>query len=290
MAKLNYVKHERLWLKGNPDYDEKWLQLRIMEDLSILGIPGDLTVRSRERRQEGAGRLDLLLSDEDAERRYEVELMLGTTDESHIIRCIEYWDIERRRYPAYEHIAVLVAEDVTGRFLNILSLLAGTVPLIVLQCQALKVDDKLLLDFVMVLDQTSLRRDDESDTAVEANRDYWVKRVGGDVLQLVDRALEIINQQGKRQFNLNYNQGYIGLLDDGHARNFVHFIPKRKKLHIKASVSDIAVMQQKLEASDGLDVWQERGRIGITVTKDTMTQSEAGIVEMIAGALQHYDR
>jgi hypothetical protein len=33
--------------------------------------------------------------------------MLGATDESHIIRCIEYWDIERRRYPAYEHCAVL---------------------------------------------------------------------------------------------------------------------------------------------------------------------------------------
>ena len=27
---------------------------------------------------------------------------------SHIIRTIEYWDIERRRYPAYEHVAVLV--------------------------------------------------------------------------------------------------------------------------------------------------------------------------------------
>ena len=30
-------------------------------------------------------------------------------DESHIIRTIEYWDIERRRYPQYEHVAVIVA-------------------------------------------------------------------------------------------------------------------------------------------------------------------------------------
>jgi len=34
-----------------------------------------------------------------------VELMLGSVAPSHIIRCIEYWDIERRRYPGYDHIA-----------------------------------------------------------------------------------------------------------------------------------------------------------------------------------------
>ncbi len=43
----------------------------------------------RERRQHKAGRLDLLLSNPDEDRRYEVELMLGQTDEAHIIRCIE---------------------------------------------------------------------------------------------------------------------------------------------------------------------------------------------------------
>jgi len=39
-----------------------------------------------------AGRLDLLLQDAN-QRRYEVEIQLGATDESHIIRTIEYWDI-----------------------------------------------------------------------------------------------------------------------------------------------------------------------------------------------------
>ncbi len=66
----------------------------------------------REKIQYSGGRLDLLLSDGDS-TRFEVEVMLGPTDPSHIIRCIEYWDIERRRYPAYDHIAVLVAEEIT---------------------------------------------------------------------------------------------------------------------------------------------------------------------------------
>ena len=87
--------------------------------------------------------------------------MLGATDESHIIRCIEYWDIERLRYPGYEHCAVLIAEDITSRFLNLIALLAGTVPLVAIQLNALRVgDNNVVLNFVRVLDQRLLRRDD----------------------------------------------------------------------------------------------------------------------------------
>jgi len=85
----------------------------------LLGL-GELDVIDRERTQFAGGRLDMLLADTDPEAnaRYEVEVMLGPTDPNHIIRCIEYWDVERRRYPAYNHIAVLIAEEVTSRFLT----------------------------------------------------------------------------------------------------------------------------------------------------------------------------
>jgi hypothetical protein len=46
--------------------------------------------------------------------------MLGSLDESHIIRTIEYWDIERQRRPTFEHRAVIVAERITSRFFNVL--------------------------------------------------------------------------------------------------------------------------------------------------------------------------
>ena len=38
----------------------------------------------------------LLLQEADGHGRYEVEIQLGASDESHIIRTIEYWDIERK--------------------------------------------------------------------------------------------------------------------------------------------------------------------------------------------------
>src|SRR6266498_2639818 len=109
-----------------------------------------------ERLHPKAGRLDLLLQDAEANRRYEVEIQLGATDESHIVRTIEYWDIERKRYPQYDHTAVIVAEDITGRFSNVIGLFNGAIPLIALQLSALKVGANVSLVFTKVLDELRL--------------------------------------------------------------------------------------------------------------------------------------
>src|ERR1035437_8899416 len=130
-----YVKLDRVLLQNHPDLNERWVQARIAEDPSILGM-GDLILKDKERIQPRAGRLDLLLQDPDTSRRYEVEVQLGPADESTLIRTIEYWDIERKRYPQYEHCAVIVAEEITGRFLNVISLFNGAIPLIAIQMQA----------------------------------------------------------------------------------------------------------------------------------------------------------
>jgi hypothetical protein len=59
--------------------------------------------------------LNKLMTSSATNTRFEVELQLGPTDESHIIRTIEYWNIERRRYPQYDHVGVIVAEQITAR-------------------------------------------------------------------------------------------------------------------------------------------------------------------------------
>lgn len=151
---VEFERAERLSLRAHPELTEKWVQDLIANDPSILGL-GDLELRQKERIQPRAGRLDLLLQDPDSKRRYEVELQLGATDETHIIRTIEYWDIERKRYPQYDHCAVLIAEDITSRFLNVISLFNGTIPLIALQMQALKVGGKTTIVFTRVLDEMS---------------------------------------------------------------------------------------------------------------------------------------
>jgi hypothetical protein len=196
VSELRYVRPSRIVLKQHPDYTEQWLEDRIAEDPAILGL-GELAVIERQRPQEHAGRLDLLLTDVEQNSRYEVELMLGPTDESHIMRTIEYWDIERRRFPAYDHIAVLVSEDVTARFLNLLTLFSGTLPLIAIQLNALEVDDQaVVLDFVKVIDQRALRTDDEDIArAMPTDRNYWCERSAPEMVKLAEELIDIINEQ-----------------------------------------------------------------------------------------------
>lgn len=59
MSPLMYVKPEKISLRNHPDLTEKWVQERVAEDSTILGL-GDLILKDKERLQPGAGRLDLL--------------------------------------------------------------------------------------------------------------------------------------------------------------------------------------------------------------------------------------
>jgi hypothetical protein len=190
-----YVKPERLWLRAHPEYTEKWVQKLIADDPSILGL-GDLVLRDQERLHPRAGRLDLLLQDVETKRRYEVELQLGATDEAHIVRTIEYWDIERKRYPQYDHCAVIVAEDITSRFLNVISLFNGTIPLIAIQMQGLRIGESVTLVFTTVMDELSrgLVDEDEDAAAAPTDRAYWEKRASKGTVALADELLRVLKE------------------------------------------------------------------------------------------------
>lgn len=138
------------------------IQDYIFENPSCLGL-GDLTALTKEKTQPAGGRLDLLMAD-DNNTRYEIEIHLGETDPSHIIRTIEYWDTERKRYQKYDHVAVIVAEEITGRFMNVIQLFNGNIPIVALQLAAYKMSDgELALVFTKVLDQISAADDDEEE-------------------------------------------------------------------------------------------------------------------------------
>ncbi len=243
---MEYVKLERIWLKDRSVLDEKWVQDRIDEDPSILGLGNDLIVRGRERRQPRAGRLDLLLEDRDGERRYEVEIQLGATDESHIIRAIEYWDIERKRDPNYKHCAVLVAEDVTSRFLNVISLFNGEIPFIAIQFQALKVGEDFTLVFTTVLDE--LIRGDEEDEDNEqppADRAYWEQRGSKTTMQLADRLLEMVRGFDSALMP-NYTKFYIGLVKNAQRSGRIQFVPQKSRLLLRTFLEQSQEIDEKL--------------------------------------------
>ena len=90
----NLVSMEKISLKNNPTIKEDLIQDFIFKTPSVLGL-GNLTPKQREKIQPAGGRLDILLADDDNDIRYEVEIQLGATDPSHIIRTLEYWDTEK---------------------------------------------------------------------------------------------------------------------------------------------------------------------------------------------------
>lgn len=287
MATLTYIKPERVSLKNHPTLNELWVQNLIAEDPSILGL-GDLVLRDRERIVSGSGRLDLLLQEQESPSRYEVEIQLGKTDETHIIRTIEYWDLERKRFPQYEHTAVIVAEEITGRFFNVISLFNRAIPLIAIQMQAVKVDDKVMLVFTKVLDLRMGTAMDEDEVVEATDRAYWEKRGTKQTVEMADHVLTEIVQKLNPGLTLKYNKFYIGLQESGQPNNFVLFRPKKSTFVLEARLEQNDELQKQLEDS-GLDVMPYDAkwtRFRLRLTKDDLKKHRDLLSDLLQKSYQ----
>lgn len=245
----NLVNLEKISMKGNPNIKEDLIQKYIFDNPSVLGL-GDLTPITREKIQPTGGRLDLLLSDDNG-TRYEVEIQLGDTDPSHIIRTIEYWDTEKKRYPNYDHCAVIIAENITNKFFNVISLFNGAIPLIAIKMSAYKVGDDISLIFTKVIERLTLGNEDEDEYQI-TDRNYWEARSTSKMLKSVDEIFNDIKIYAP-DYELKYNKFYIGITKDGIAKNFVSFKPKKNFLYILIKANEDNEIIANLE-NCGLDV------------------------------------
>jgi len=245
---MEYIKSEIISLKNSSEFNEKWLQARIEDDPSILGL-GELEFRDTEKILVGGGRLDTILYDPEYQKRYEVEIQLGKTDESHIIRTIEYWDLERKRNPQYEHCAVIVAEDITSRFLNVISLFNGFIPLIAIQVKAVKIGDTISLFFTKILDEAKFDLLEEDSLSEPTDKAYWEKRATKETLKLTEKLLKNLSNS-TAEYNLKYNKHYIGLEKNNIANNFISFIPRKNLVILNIKLEKTDEMDELIENSD----------------------------------------
>lgn len=285
MASLTYTKPEHLILRDHPEFNERWVQDRIADDPSLLGL-GDLVLKDKERAQPRAGRLDLLLQEADSSRRYEVEIQLGRTDEAHIVRTIEYWDIERKRYPQYEHTAVIVAENITGRFLNVISLFNGFIPLVAIQMSAVKIGGQVCLLFTKVLDEVRLGLVGEDEEVQEtADRTYWESRGTKSTLAMTDELFAMVKEL-EPELTLKYNKFYIGLAKRGQPCNFVIFRPKKEWLRLEARFerSDEVTAELEKEGLDVMDYDTRWNRYRIRLSPGDIKKHEKAIRALLTSA------
>lgn len=220
---LKYCKGEKINLCDY--YDEKWLQEKIEEDPSLIGL-GEVIVIQRERKQSTGGRIDFLLKDLETETMYEVEIQLGETDESHIIRTIEYWDVERRHNPSKKHKAVIIAEQITNRFFNVIELMNKSIPVIAIQLNAVKFEDKILLIFTKVLDTFEEEDEEEIPIGGENYKVKWEKYANLKSIALMEQLMAITKGVCPDQ-KVTYNKYHISLGTS--RRNFAWFYPRKKE-------------------------------------------------------------
>jgi len=215
MDKIETAKHLTIRQCG---YDEYWLRDRIFEEPAILGL-GDLQAVMKEKSQSQGGRLDLLLKNPEDDSMFEVELQLGATDESHIIRTIEYWDNEKRRWPNRSHTAVLVAEEITNRFFNVVHLLSMAVPMIGIQANIVQVGEVRGLHFTKVVD--SYQEPEEEETPQQAyDEKHWIEKYPG-TLECA-RRYKTLMEKLYSEVPTKYFESYISLSVGGAARVWVN--------------------------------------------------------------------
>jgi hypothetical protein len=231
----------------------------------------------------------MLLVDPLTQTRYELELQLGSTDESHIIRTIEYWDFERKRYPQYDHVGVIVAEEITARFFNVISLFNGFIPLVAIQMNAVEVNGAVTLVFTKVLDWVPLGLEEDEGPEEPRDRSYWENKASPITLKLTDELLELVKEV-EPGISLKYNKFYIGLARSGVPFNFVTFRPRRHHVLAEFKIPRSDELTQRLEDS-GIDLlaystgW---GRYRMQLEREDLDQSAGLLRELIKQARDSY--
>lgn len=283
MSKSDFIIAKKTVLKNRNQIIEKLVQDFIFENPSVLGL-GPLGSVAREKKVSSGGILDMVL--EDSGTRYEVEVQLGKIDESHIVRAIEYWDLERNRYPQYDHCAVIIAEEVTGRFMNVVSLFNRTIPLIVIQMTAIETENGIILDFIKIMDRPDPLPEEEE--TIPADRAYWVAQTREEIVKLAEEVLQGVSIVVPG-FTANYKKQYVGLSKDGISRNFVYVVPKRKYIYLFIKCPENQNLSSELENSTLDYDYLNAGRMyRIKLTKNGEYTSNKAIIDKLVNYSAEY--
>lgn len=249
-------------------FNEFWLQDQIVLNPSCLGL-GELEVITRERQQSSGGRLDILLKDPEDDSMYEVEVMLGDTDESHIVRTIEYWDNEKRKWPQRQHFAVLVAETITKRFFNVIQVISNAIPMIAIQANIVEANGQRMLSFSKILDTYEEPEESGSLTNEIHDEVYW-KEKSPWTIETAKTFLEIV-QPVFGEATLNYVKNYVAVVVNGNNYFWFHKRSGNKSLlGFWLSETLLPSATSLLDEKGVLYTVRKNQSIRITTDKDTI--------------------
>ena len=153
-------------------------------------------------------------------------------------------------------IAGVVAEDITSRFLNVVGLFNGFIPLIAIQLRAIQLGDVLTLSSTTVLDRSTMvdYEDEELETSESTNREFREKRSSISIMRLSDDFLALIREiTNDAKLELKYNRHYVGLARAGMPDNFIILTPRKQQLILGFRIPHSEELTTRVEDS-GLEV------------------------------------
>lgn len=213
MAELYNIKPITLKEAG---INEKYIQEWICEQPTRLGLK-DIEIDKRELTQPKGGRLDILAKSKHSERYYEIELMLGECDSDHGFRTLDYWARERLARPESEHIAVLVAENLQGRYKTLLETLTEFIPFIGIELKAYKVEKEVDDQTYFAKCEVVVKRDDSPE--IEGNgpvdENSWRDVRGDHYVEFIKNVAALCSEEISK-VDLRFSaKKYISFMIDG---------------------------------------------------------------------------
>ena len=152
------------------------------------------------------GRLDILAYQADVDTYYEIELMLGEVNSDHGFRCLDYWARERLKKPNAKHVAVLVAENLSGRYQTIIDTLPDFLPFIAIELRVLTLSGENKSATIVPLiiaqpDELVLGSSDDptdeqggNDKKAPRDRAWWEENSSAGYIATVDALIELCSK------------------------------------------------------------------------------------------------
>ncbi|KKH50897.1 hypothetical protein [Methanosarcina sp. 1.H.A.2.2] len=265
---------------------EKNIQYMIAKEPKMLGR-GELKLIDMEVTYENKRRLDLLFQSKDLKIIYEVEIQLGQLNGSHLFRTVEYWLNERENKSGHKHVAVLIAQVVTERALEIVKLCMENVSIIILEMTAHESENGILdLKFrevypgeCAIVDE--YKQYEEYEEIVLCDRQYYENYAPEALLNAADTIFRILKEIDP-VIEMNYTQGYIGF-KTGKIRGLAFIVIKKEELILKLVLEKLAETETKIRDL-GLDLigYAERkgkkcGEYKIRLKVDDVKNKEADL-------------
>ena len=168
----------------------------------------------------------------------------------------------------------------TGRFLNVLNLFNGHIPLIVLKLDAFKVDNDIALHFTKILDRVQLGVPEEEETSEPANRAYWEKRICPEMLKIADALFGIVKSVESNVVQ-NYNRYYIGLLRNNVAANYCYFKPKKAYVYMLAKIAKPDEDYMKMLEDAGIEAGYTKWNVLRMKFSQAPTEAQVAVIKEV---------